>query len=77
MRLKIHDHPIFTNLNCHIPMVVDLSHPLMHPVVGGYTPVPSGAGRLCNSEPMSVRHPPARSREPHAAAVQLLRDSHL
>jgi len=29
MLLKILAHPIFTNLNFHMPMVVDLSHPLV------------------------------------------------
>lgn len=29
MYLKILAHPIFTNLNFHMPMIVDLSHPLM------------------------------------------------
>lgn len=29
MYLKILSHPIFLNLNFHIPMVVDLSHPLI------------------------------------------------
>ena len=29
MHLKILSHPIFMNLNFHLPMVVDLSHPLI------------------------------------------------
>ncbi|MBS1855922.1 MAG: AAA family ATPase [Acidobacteria bacterium] len=29
MYLKILAHPIFTNLNFHMPMIVDLSHPLI------------------------------------------------
>lgn len=29
MHLKILSHPIFINLNFHLPMVVDLSHPLI------------------------------------------------
>ena len=29
MHLKILGHPIFTNLNFHMPMIVDLSHPLI------------------------------------------------
>lgn len=29
MHLKILAHPVFTNLNFHMPMVVDLSHPLI------------------------------------------------
>jgi predicted ATPase len=29
MYLKILGHPIFTNLNFHMPMIVDLSHPLV------------------------------------------------
>jgi predicted ATPase len=29
MFLKILSHPIFVNLNFHMPMVVDLSHPLI------------------------------------------------
>lgn len=29
MYLKILAHPVFTNLNFHMPMVVDLSHPLI------------------------------------------------
>ena len=29
MHLKILAHPIFTNLNFHMPMIVDLSHPLI------------------------------------------------
>jgi predicted ATPase len=29
MYLKILGHPIFTNLNFHMPMIVDLSHPLI------------------------------------------------
>ena len=29
MHLKILGHPIFTNLNFHMPMIVDLSHPLV------------------------------------------------
>jgi predicted ATPase len=29
MYLKILGHPVFTNLNFHMPMVVDLSHPLV------------------------------------------------
>jgi predicted ATPase len=29
MYLKILAHPVFTNLNFHMPMVVDLSHPLV------------------------------------------------
>src|SRR5436190_9980635 len=29
MHLKILGHPIFVNLNFHIPMIVDLSHPLI------------------------------------------------
>ncbi len=29
MYLKILAHPIFVNLNFHMPMVVDLSHPLI------------------------------------------------
>jgi predicted ATPase len=29
MRLKILGHPVFTNLNFHMPMIVDLSHPLI------------------------------------------------
>lgn len=29
MRLKILAHPIFTGLNFHMPMIVDLSHPLV------------------------------------------------
>src|ERR1700710_200775 len=29
MFLKILAHPIFTNLNFHMPMIVDLSHPLV------------------------------------------------
>ena len=29
MSLKILAHPVFTNLNFHMPMVVDLSHPLI------------------------------------------------
>ncbi len=29
MYLKILGHPVFTNLNFHMPMIVDLSHPLI------------------------------------------------
>src|SRR5262245_7681541 len=29
MYLKILAHPVFTNLNFHMPMIVDLSHPLI------------------------------------------------
>ncbi len=29
MFLKILSHPVFTNLNFHMPMIVDLSHPLI------------------------------------------------
>ncbi|MCU1237432.1 MAG: ATPase [Candidatus Solibacter sp.] len=29
MYLKILGHPVFTNLNFHMPMIVDLSHPLV------------------------------------------------
>jgi len=29
MHLKILGHPVFTNLNFHMPMIVDLSHPLI------------------------------------------------
>jgi predicted ATPase len=29
MYLKILGHPVFTNLNFHMPMIVDLTHPLM------------------------------------------------
>ena len=29
MFLKILSHPIFVSLNFHMPMVVDLSHPLV------------------------------------------------
>src|SRR6266700_3173300 len=29
MFLKILSHPVFTNLNFHMPMIVDLSHPLV------------------------------------------------
>ena len=29
MYLKILSHPVFMNLNFHMPMVVDLSHPLI------------------------------------------------
>lgn len=29
MRLKILGHPVFTSLNFHMPMLVDLSHPLV------------------------------------------------
>ena len=29
MHLKILSHPIFMNLDFHLPMVVDLSHPLI------------------------------------------------
>src|ERR1035441_8536962 len=29
MHLKILGHPIFTKLNFHMPMIVDLSHPLI------------------------------------------------
>src|SRR5437879_1508794 len=29
MHLKILGHPIFVNLNFHMPMIVDLSHPLI------------------------------------------------
>ena len=29
MHLKILSHPIFVNLNFHMPMIVDLSHPLI------------------------------------------------
>ena len=29
MFLKILAHPVFTNLNFHMPMIVDLSHPLI------------------------------------------------
>src|SRR6266567_1641023 len=29
MYLKILAHPVFTNLNFHMPMIVDLSHPLV------------------------------------------------
>ena len=29
MYLKILGHPIFPNLNFHMPMIVDLSHPLI------------------------------------------------
>src|SRR5664280_1020862 len=29
MHLKILGHPIFTSLNFHMPMIVDLSHPLI------------------------------------------------
>ena len=29
MHLKILGHPIFTSLNFHMPMIVDLSHPLV------------------------------------------------
>ena len=29
MHLKILGHPIFVNLNFHMPMIVDLSHPLV------------------------------------------------
>src|SRR5207244_2997838 len=29
MHLKILGHPVFTNLNFHMPMIVDLSHPLV------------------------------------------------
>jgi len=29
MHLKILGHPVFTNLNYHMPMIVDLSHPLI------------------------------------------------
>lgn len=29
MILKILSHPIFVNLNFHMPMLVDLSHPLI------------------------------------------------
>jgi predicted ATPase len=29
MYLKIFSHPIFINLNFHMPMIVDLSHPLV------------------------------------------------
>ena len=29
MHLKILGHPVFVNLNFHMPMIVDLSHPLI------------------------------------------------
>src|SRR5690349_22212313 len=29
MHLKILGHPVFVNLNYHMPMIVDLSHPLI------------------------------------------------
>ena len=29
MYLKILAHPVFANLNFHMPMIVDLSHPLI------------------------------------------------
>ena len=29
MHLKILGHPVFTALNFHMPMIVDLSHPLI------------------------------------------------
>src|SRR5437016_135344 len=29
MHLKILAHPVFVNLNFHMPMIVDLSHPLI------------------------------------------------
>ena len=29
MYLKILSHPVFVNLNFHMPMIVDLSHPLV------------------------------------------------
>src|ERR1035438_2492830 len=29
MFLKILAHPVFTNLNFHMPMIVDLSHPIV------------------------------------------------
>ena len=29
MHLKILGHSVFTNLNFHMPMIVDLSHPLV------------------------------------------------
>ena len=29
MYLKILAHPVFVNLNFHMPMIVDLSHPLI------------------------------------------------
>ena len=29
MYLKILGHPVFPNLNFHMPMIVDLSHPLI------------------------------------------------
>src|SRR5947199_10800869 len=29
MFLKILSHPVFTNLNFHMPMIVDLSHPVV------------------------------------------------
>jgi hypothetical protein len=30
MYLKILAHPVFPNLNFHMPMIVDLSHPADH-----------------------------------------------
>jgi len=33
MYLKILGHPVFPNLNFHMPMIVDLSHPLV--MLGG------------------------------------------
>ena len=43
MYLKILAHPVFVNLNFHMPMIVDLSHPLVM-LQGGNTTSPLTLG---------------------------------
>ena len=61
MFLKILAHPVFTNLNFHMPMIVDLSHPLV--MLRGE----NGSGKSTLLHSIHLRA--ARRKEPTATSI--------